>query len=365
MANARDAKDNVAQRKADCIEHPEQLFASRSCPAAIYEMNEYLRGLQFADEPSYSVLQGIMRKLTVPPAEPPLLQSAAVPPAVLPQNGTSLPSSQTGPRPAVPEPTAAAEQQAARPRDSASTNPGVAAEPRLASRANYGGSNGQDQGAKRDKAASKECASERGRPHGRGWERHRRRSASGGHRSKSRERRSRSRGRHSRSPRERRRSKSRKRRVVSRSRSRERRPRSRSRTRSPVVRRDEREQRSSEHTTMLDKKYKRMRHFVGTLRQVRVQCIARVAGLCAIMRQVIFSVNGWLQGAISADGSKAAQQLALLPPAEAIGVACWYIDELSVGADPKHAAIVTELMDELAAFVAVSGKQCSDRTKLQ
>jgi ABC-type Mn2+/Zn2+ transport system ATPase subunit len=40
-----------------------------------------------------------------------------------------------------------------------------------------------------------------------------------------------------------------------------------------------------------------------------------------------------------------------------------YLDELSVGVDPQHAAMLAQVLDEAAAFLAVAAKDCGSRAK--
>lgn len=68
-----------------------------------------------------------------------------------------------------------------------------------------------------------------------------------------------------------------------------------------------------------------------------------------------------LQGGISEEGSKAAQQLRSLHPAEAFSMVAWYLDDLSSGGDPQHAALLAQMIGDVAGFAAA--RHCAERGK--
>jgi hypothetical protein len=76
------------------------------------------------------------------------------------------------------------------------------------------------------------------------------------------------------------------------------------------------------------------------------------------MRTFVASLR---QGAASGDGARAMEALAALQPAEAVGVACWYLDELAAGADPQHAPLLGRLLDDAAALAAAAARTCVGR----
>lgn len=53
----------VAERKRDCIAHPEKLYAAQGNLAALSEVSAYINGLNFEEAPDYDVLHGLVDKL--------------------------------------------------------------------------------------------------------------------------------------------------------------------------------------------------------------------------------------------------------------------------------------------------------------
>jgi hypothetical protein len=64
------------------------------------------------------------------------------------------------------------------------------------------------------------------------------------------------------------------------------------------------------------------------------------------------------QGAISPAGEKACRALRALPPAEALGVMCWLMDELGSTSGAKQCQLAAQLMEDVSAFAAGVAKKC-------
>ncbi|KAL4421516.1 hypothetical protein ABPG75_010807 [Micractinium tetrahymenae] len=63
-------KEQVLQRKLECLEQPQLLITSIPCPQAIVDLSNYLRGLGFADAPNHQYLRSLLGKLDGPAAAP-------------------------------------------------------------------------------------------------------------------------------------------------------------------------------------------------------------------------------------------------------------------------------------------------------
>jgi serine/threonine protein kinase len=76
-----EAKVVAAERKRECTQSPDLMFASGSCPKPLRDINNYLVRLEFTDKPKYSYLQ---RKLNEMLSENGQCAKAAAAPTVLP-----------------------------------------------------------------------------------------------------------------------------------------------------------------------------------------------------------------------------------------------------------------------------------------
>ncbi len=63
------------------------------------------------------------------------------------------------------------------------------------------------------------------------------------------------------------------------------------------------------------------------------------------------------QGAISPAGEKACRVLRALPPAEALGVMCWLMEELGASASAKQCQLAAQLLEDVSAFAAGMAKR--------
>jgi hypothetical protein len=271
-------------------------MTSQPCPPAIIQLSAYLNSLQFGDAPDYKLLRGLVAELDAP--LPP--QSVEATAQTAQQTEGAAP---VGPPATTATPHAGENGKAPRGR-----------EPERTSR-------GRDKERSRSPRARRSGSKSRSRSRSRGRRR--------GHRSKTR---SRSRSRSVSWRRHRSRSNSRRRRRQSpswdRKRSRKGRKGRRSRSRSPSDRSDR--SRSRSPGPIIEK-----RSTVGKGQS------SSMAALVGLMRG----------GGITVEASHACSTLLALAPADALGVLCWYGEELALKIPKAQRTTAKQLLEEVADFV--------------
>ncbi|KAL4449542.1 hypothetical protein ABPG77_007186 [Micractinium sp. CCAP 211/92] len=388
-------KEQVLQRKLECLEQPQLLVRSIPCPQAIVDLSNYLRGLGFEDAPNHLYLRSLLGKLDGPAAAP----------QGLPQPADEEVQQQQQQQQQGAAPLAGREQRADQREEQMQQGQGPAAP--LSKQRSRDRSRERRGRGRRSRSSSRSRSRDRDRDRDRG--RRRQEHSRERRRSKSRDRdsrRSRSRSRPRARERERGKERERARRRSSRSRSADRYTRRndaaaaparrRTRSRSPYggSSRAQLRRGSGSNAKNVD---------AGLSVDAKAALAVQEAGLspaegggsraaaqqapasaaaaghaepAAVPQQyttdmhakyragleLVFALR---QGALSEAGAAACRQLRSLEPAEAAGVVCWLLDELATGAEQRHLPAVGAFCEEVAAFALGTAKRCSERSRKQ